>query len=89
MRRAGVAAVLRGYVDGADYGKCILCYKCVEACGEEAQFTFPLGGAGRGFSAYIATGFNLPLAESPREHPVMRGFVCVKGRFGYDFVNRR
>jgi predicted molibdopterin-dependent oxidoreductase YjgC len=138
-----------------DYGKCILCYKCVEACGEEAQFTFAIGVAGRGFAAHIDTGFDAPLAEtpcvycgncvavcptgalmgrtewnlrqrddwrpvdqsqqeticpycgvgcglrvtiqdervvkveSPREHPVTRGFLCVKGRFGYDFVNRR
>ena len=27
--------------------------------------------------------------ESPRDHPVTSGFLCVKGRFGYDFVNRR
>jgi predicted molibdopterin-dependent oxidoreductase YjgC len=138
-----------------DYGKCILCYKCVEACGEEAQFTFAIGVAGRGFDAHIDTGFDVPLAESPcvycgncvavcptgalmgrtewdlrqegtwqpaaqaqqdticpycgvgcalrvttqddrvvkvespRDHPVTRGFLCVKGRFGYDFVNRR
>ena len=31
-----------------DYGKCILCYKCVQACGEEAQFTFAIGVAGAG-----------------------------------------
>jgi len=24
-----------------DYSKCILCYKCVEACGVDAQNTFP------------------------------------------------
>ena len=38
-----------------DYGKCILCYKCVQACGEEAQFTFAIGVAGRGFTAHIDT----------------------------------
>jgi predicted molibdopterin-dependent oxidoreductase YjgC len=138
-----------------DYGKCILCYKCVQACGEEAQFTFAIGVAGRGFTAHIDTGFDAPLpespcvycgncvavcptgalmgrkewdlrqqgdwrpedqaqqdticpycgvgcglrvttqderlvkVESPRDHPVTRGFLCVKGRFGYEFVNRR
>ena len=25
-----------------DYAKCILCYKCVEACGEDAQNTFAI-----------------------------------------------
>ena len=29
-----------------DYGKCILCYKCVEACGTDAQNTFAIAVAG-------------------------------------------
>src|SRR6185369_16263524 len=33
-----------------DYSKCILCYKCVEACGVDAQNTFAIAVAGRGFS---------------------------------------
>src|SRR5207253_3174697 len=32
-----------------DYSRCILCYKCVEACGVDAQNTFAIGVAGRGF----------------------------------------
>jgi predicted molibdopterin-dependent oxidoreductase YjgC len=47
-----------------DYGRCILCYKCVEACGADAQNTFAISVAGRGFSARISTEFNLPLDES-------------------------
>jgi len=47
-----------------DYAKCILCYKCVEACGVDAQNTFAIGVAGRGFSAHISTEFNIPLPES-------------------------
>ena len=31
-----------------DYGKCILCYKCVEACGKDYQNTFAITVAGRG-----------------------------------------
>ena len=38
-----------------DYAKCILCYKCVEACGEDAQNTFAIAVAGRGFDARIST----------------------------------
>src|SRR5438067_4095067 len=34
-----------------DYSRCILCYKCVEACGVDAQNTFAIGVAGRGFDA--------------------------------------
>jgi predicted molibdopterin-dependent oxidoreductase YjgC len=47
-----------------DYSKCILCYKCVEACGVDAQNTFAIGVAGRGFSAHISTEFEIPLPES-------------------------
>jgi predicted molibdopterin-dependent oxidoreductase YjgC len=47
-----------------DYGKCILCYKCVEACGVDAQNTFAIAVAGRGFGAHIATEFDVPLPES-------------------------
>ena len=47
-----------------DYSKCILCYKCVEACGEDAQNTFAIAVAGRGFDARISTEWNVPLPES-------------------------
>jgi predicted molibdopterin-dependent oxidoreductase YjgC len=136
-----------------DYSKCILCYKCVEACGHDVQKTFAISVAGRGFDAHIDTGFDVPLGDSPcvycgncvavcptgalmgrtefdmrrngtwdeaaqtqvdticpycgvgcqlrlhvqdnrivkvsspREHPVTRGFLCVKGRFGYEFIH--
>src|SRR5882762_4802254 len=47
-----------------DYSRCILCYKCVEACGVDAQNTFAIGVAGRGFDAHISTEFTTPLPES-------------------------
>lgn len=47
-----------------DYSRCILCYKCVEACGEDAQNTFAIGVAGRGFDARISTEFSAPLPDS-------------------------
>ena len=47
-----------------DYGKCVLCYKCVEACGEDAQHTFAIAVAGRGFEARISTESDRPLTES-------------------------
>ena len=138
-----------------DYSRCILCYKCVEACGVDAQNTFAIGVAGRGFDAHISTEFNTPLPESacvycgncigvcptgalmfksehdmraagtweesrqsvtetvcpycgvgcmlelhvqdnsivkvtsPLDHSVTSGHLCVKGRFGFEFVQRR
>jgi NADP-reducing hydrogenase subunit HndD len=47
-----------------DYAKCILCYKCVEACGEDAQNTFAIAVAGRGFDARISTEYAVPLPDS-------------------------
>ena len=47
-----------------DYKRCILCYKCVEACGEDAQNTFAIAVAGRGFDARIATEYEQPLPDS-------------------------
>jgi predicted molibdopterin-dependent oxidoreductase YjgC len=47
-----------------DYGKCVLCYKCVEACGPDHQNTFAIAVAGRGFGARISTEFDAPLPDS-------------------------
>ncbi len=138
-----------------DYSKCILCYKCVEACGVDAQNTFAIAVAGRGFDARISTEFAVPLGDSacvfcgncigvcptgalmakteyemrragtwdesrqkkidticpycgvgcnltlevqdnrivrvtsPLGHDVTRGHLCIKGRFGWQFVEGR
>jgi predicted molibdopterin-dependent oxidoreductase YjgC len=47
-----------------DYAKCVLCYKCVEACGLDHQNTFAIAVAGRGFSAGISTEFSVALPDS-------------------------
>jgi predicted molibdopterin-dependent oxidoreductase YjgC len=47
-----------------DYSKCILCYKCVEACGVDAQNTFAIAVGGRGFDAHITTEYDNPLPDS-------------------------
>ena len=47
-----------------DYSKCVLCYKCVEACGVDAQNTFAIAVAGRGFDARISTEADVPLPDS-------------------------
>jgi len=138
-----------------DYSRCILCYKCVEACGEEAQNTFAIAVAGRGFDARISTEYDVTLPDSacvycgncigvcptgalmpaseytmrlegtwdesaqtvttticpycgvgcnlelhvqdntivkvtsPLDHDITHGHLCVKGRFGFEFVQRR
>jgi predicted molibdopterin-dependent oxidoreductase YjgC len=138
-----------------DYSKCILCYRCVEACGVDHQNTFAIHVAGRGFGAHISTELDVPLPDSacvycgnciavcptgalmfkseydlrqaekwdasrqtevrtvcpycgvgcnlelhvqdgdivkvtsPDDHDVTRGNLCIKGRFGFQHVQRR
>lgn len=47
-----------------DYSACILCYRCVDACGEQHQNTFAIATAGRGFNARISTEFDFALPDS-------------------------
>jgi predicted molibdopterin-dependent oxidoreductase YjgC len=47
-----------------DYAKCVLCYKCVEACGVDHQNTFAIAVAGRGFDARISTELAVSLPDS-------------------------
>ena len=47
-----------------DYDKCVLCYKCVDACGDDAQHTYAIAVAGRGADARIATEYDVELPES-------------------------
>ncbi len=47
-----------------DYARCILCYKCVEACGDDAQHTFAITMAGRGSASRISTEFDAVLPDS-------------------------
>ena len=136
-----------------DYSKCIVCYKCVEACGKDAQNTFAIAVAGRGFDARISTEYDVGLPDSacvycgncigvcptgalmfksefdlrqagswdesrqtatdticpycgvgctltvhvqderivkvtsPIDDGVTRGHLCIKGRFGWEYVN--
>ena len=154
-----VSSVAQGVKDDndlyvRDYAKCVLCYKCVEACGTDAQFTFAIAVAGRGFDAHISTELDVPLPDSacvycgnciavcptgalmakpeftlrqagewkpeaqtvtdticpycgvgctltvhvqgeriikvtsPLDNDVTRGNLCVKGRFGFEYVNK-
>ena len=63
-----------------DYAKCVLCYKCVEACGTDAQNTFAIAVAGRGFHAHISTEFDVPLPESACVYCGNCIAVCPTGR---------
>ena len=47
-----------------DYAKCILCYQCVDACGDEWQHSFVIDIAGRGFAIRVSTEHDAPLPDS-------------------------
>jgi NADH dehydrogenase/NADH:ubiquinone oxidoreductase subunit G len=47
-----------------DYSKCILCWRCVQVCADDAQFTFAINFEGRGFETQIGTFFDRPLPET-------------------------
>jgi predicted molibdopterin-dependent oxidoreductase YjgC len=47
-----------------DYSKCILCYQCVDACGEQWQNSFVIDIAGRGFDAHVSTENDVALPDS-------------------------
>jgi len=47
-----------------DYSKCILCYQCVDACGDQWQHSFVIDVAGRGFASHISTENDVSLPDS-------------------------
>lgn len=47
-----------------DYAKCVLCWRCVQVCAEDAQYTFALSFSGRGFDTSIATFFDQSMPET-------------------------
>lgn len=47
-----------------DYAQCVLCWRCVQVCAEDAQYTFALTFKGRGFATQIGTFFDQPLPET-------------------------
>ena len=47
-----------------DYDKCILCWRCVQVCADDAQFTFAINFKGRGFETGIGTFFDKPMPET-------------------------
>lgn len=44
-----------------DYSKCILCWRCVQVCAEDAQYTYAINFSGRGYHTHIDTFYGLPM----------------------------
>jgi NADP-reducing hydrogenase subunit HndD len=47
-----------------DYSKCILCWRCVQVCADDAQFTYAINFKRRGFDTSIGTFFDQPMPET-------------------------
>ena len=47
-----------------DYSKCLLCWRCVQVCAEDAQYTFALNFNGRGYDTEIGTFFDKTIPET-------------------------
>jgi predicted molibdopterin-dependent oxidoreductase YjgC len=41
-----------------DYSKCLLCWRCVQVCADDAQYTYAINFEGRGFETQIGTFFD-------------------------------
>ncbi|HSG78738.1 MAG TPA: 2Fe-2S iron-sulfur cluster-binding protein [Acidimicrobiia bacterium] len=71
-----------------DYARCILCYRCVDACGDQHQNTFAITMAGRGFDTVVATEYDVALPESACVYCGNCIAVCptgaLMGRVEYD-----
>lgn len=48
-----------------DYSQCILCWRCVQVCADDAQYTFALTLGERGFHTHVTTTFDITMPESP------------------------
>ncbi|MEM6284341.1 MAG: 2Fe-2S iron-sulfur cluster-binding protein [Chloroflexota bacterium] len=48
-----------------DYSQCVTCWRCVQVCAEDAQYTFALILDGRGHDTSVATTFGVGMTESP------------------------
>ena len=47
-----------------DYSKCLLCWRCVQVCAEDAQYTYAINFEGRGFETQIGTFFDKTIPET-------------------------
>jgi NADH dehydrogenase/NADH:ubiquinone oxidoreductase subunit G len=47
-----------------DYSKCLLCWRCVQVCAEDAQYTYAINFSGRGYETEIGTFFDQSIPAS-------------------------
>ncbi|RPI92492.1 MAG: 4Fe-4S dicluster domain-containing protein [Chloroflexi bacterium] len=47
-----------------DYSKCLLCWRCVQVCADDVQYTYALSFDGRGYETQIGTFFDKSIPET-------------------------
>jgi len=47
-----------------DYSKCLLCWRCVQVCADDAQYTYAINFDGRGYETQIGTFFDKTIPET-------------------------
>jgi NADH dehydrogenase/NADH:ubiquinone oxidoreductase subunit G len=47
-----------------DYAKCILCWRCVQVCAADAQYTYAINFSSRGYKTSIGTFYDRPMPET-------------------------
>ena len=47
-----------------DYSQCVMCWRCIQVCAEDVQFTFALTWGGRGIDSHVATFFGEDMPDT-------------------------
>jgi NADH dehydrogenase/NADH:ubiquinone oxidoreductase subunit G len=47
-----------------DYSQCVMCWRCVQACADDMQYSYALAVGGRGHDSRIATFYGVPMPET-------------------------
>jgi NADH dehydrogenase/NADH:ubiquinone oxidoreductase subunit G len=47
-----------------DYSQCVMCWRCIQVCAEDVQYTFALTWGRRGLESHVATAFGEGMADT-------------------------
>lgn len=47
-----------------DYAKCVLCWRCVQVCADDAQYTYAINLSGRGFETLVGTFYEKSIPQT-------------------------
>ncbi|MFN8505317.1 2Fe-2S iron-sulfur cluster-binding protein [Kouleothrix sp.] len=47
-----------------DYSQCIMCWRCIQVCADDVQFTYALTWGGRGLASHVGTAFGEDMPDT-------------------------